>query len=144
MAYVASLLKPIPMLAHPSARVLIVVKEPVYAKVLFDTIRERAAEGVEPWKDGTFFISQRKVDFPNEARLLIRAVEDKDDAYAMAGMYFSNILYGKNISQDIVEWMRRLARMPGDFTGTVSCQQFEEWRENPLQQPKEPDDKALL
>lgn len=144
MPYVASLLKVAQMLEHDGARVLIAVDSPQYAQLLMSIISDRMADGTKPWAEGTLYYSNMKITLPNGASLWVRDFKDIEEVYEMAGVWYSNVLYTHRFPAHIPDWLRRLARMSGEFTGKVSCQQLEEWRDNPLVKPKEPDDKAVL
>lgn len=144
--YVASLRKIVPLLEHANARVLLALASLEFADTMFNVVCERGFENQKPWCDAkvsTVGISKYGVHLPNGSSLWISAFTDYTQPYTLAGRQFTNILHSKDLDQGSVEVLRRYVRHAGEFTGTLSCEQFEEWRDNPFQQ-KEKDDKAVL
>lgn len=131
---VISLLRVAKLLEFPGARVLLVVDQKT-AGILMSVIRSRAAEDVKPWTDARVTMASDRayrLTLP-DATLWIRTIDSVGEAKGYSGCWYSNILFMRKTDPSIVEQLRPLVRMSGEFTGTVSIDVFEETRQRPVE-----------
>lgn len=138
------MLRLIPHLQHPDASVIVVTKSEEYAKSLLDNLRVRAAEGVEPWAKANFKPSRITVEMENGAWLRIFGVPDDDPAeWGLCGLQFTYAFISRSCDEPLATFLKTRARS-ATYPGPIGWEVLEEWRDNPLVQPKEKDDKAVL